>query len=731
MAGAASAHQAASASREETSQQRAGRRRRTSADPQLAQQGATAAAADAPAALDSLSRLQQLADASPQVAQLRRLQALADGRFAPVAQLAGGPEEELVQGKFATAQLQPQLQQAPRVNNTGLPDQLKSGIESLSGLSMDHVRVNYNSSQPAQLNALAYAQGSDIHLAPGQERHLPHEAWHVVQQAQGRVKATMQIKEGVEVNDEKGLEGEAEVMGGQAVSVGVAQGKPIESDTNDIAAHGGAIQLKGERPLMESLRPNLPWAMKNIGSHVGNYDTHLKPLFNKINEYDRRSAGKLRPDLLAEKHALDAMIANIIGWISEHPQAEVTDLAQIVQIQSVLVVERETVRMQISRWDRHTATDDSPYDQMTEEGMLWSSPLLEYSTKALEKKGKAYFSELSKMNRRSMGDEVGINKLESHEWFTGFVERAKGALGKAVVNHYTTSTRARTMVGGGMKSKMMLEKTAPGFKHNTSAYDDIGLGNTGFLFFFIESPNTPPRDTRFAKGDDSATPARISIPIEESGLLSKGWIMLSDFAQREYPNVYTNKENSQHETWLSTREEEERKKPGNESFTEPVRNFKHGSVIEQEDEYQIESEPDKDRRQVMSTIIPQTRGDKDSKQIYTGPKGKLEISDRIFQNVLVGADIIPGLATRAALEVARISHVNQTLGATMQSLDGDPLMLFMLKDLFRPQAMIPNGLAISSQHVQPPLREEHSEGDKDDSSKRRGMDFWAGRGGNM
>ena len=30
-------------------------------------------------------------------------------------------------------------------------------------------------------DALAYAQGSDIHLAPGQEQHLPHEAWHVVQ----------------------------------------------------------------------------------------------------------------------------------------------------------------------------------------------------------------------------------------------------------------------------------------------------------------------------------------------------------------------------------------------------------------------------------------------------------------------------------------------------------------------------------------------------------------------
>ena len=217
MAGAASAHQAATASREQNSQQRAGRTRRTSADPQRGQHGATAAVTTAPAALDSLSRLQQLADASPQVAQLRRLQALADARFAPVAQLAGDPEEEeRVQGKFSTAQFQPQLQQAPRANNTGLPDQLKSGIESLSGLSMDHVRVHYNSSQPAQLNALAYAQGSDIHLAPGQEQHLPHEAWHVVQQAQGRVKPTLQMKDGVPVNDDTGLEHEADLMGGKA-----------------------------------------------------------------------------------------------------------------------------------------------------------------------------------------------------------------------------------------------------------------------------------------------------------------------------------------------------------------------------------------------------------------------------------------------------------------------------------------------------------------------------------
>ena len=104
-------------------------------------------------------------------------------------------------------------------NNTGLPDNLKSGIENLSGYAMNDVKVHYNSAQPAQLNALAYAQGTDIHVAPGQERHLPHEAWHVAQQKQGRVQPTMQMKEGVPVNDDAGLEHEADVMGAKAMGL--------------------------------------------------------------------------------------------------------------------------------------------------------------------------------------------------------------------------------------------------------------------------------------------------------------------------------------------------------------------------------------------------------------------------------------------------------------------------------------------------------------------------------
>lgn len=107
--------------------------------------------------------------------------------------------------------------QEQRPNQTGLPDGLKSGIESLSGVSLDKVKVHYNSSRPAQFDAVAHTQGSNIHVAPGQEEHLPHEAWHVVQQAQGRVQPTMQMKGGPRVNDNAGLEHEADVMGARAL----------------------------------------------------------------------------------------------------------------------------------------------------------------------------------------------------------------------------------------------------------------------------------------------------------------------------------------------------------------------------------------------------------------------------------------------------------------------------------------------------------------------------------
>ncbi|MEH8015662.1 DUF4157 domain-containing protein [Rheinheimera muenzenbergensis] len=140
-------------------------------------------------------KLQEMANISRQTKQVAQLQAVA--------------------GKHSVQQ-QPFIQK--KNNNTGLPDTLKTGIENLSGYSMDDVKVHYHSDKPAQLQAHAFAQGTDIHIASGQEKHLPHETWHVVQQKQGRVKPTSQLKQKVNINDDISLENEADIMGAMAVS---------------------------------------------------------------------------------------------------------------------------------------------------------------------------------------------------------------------------------------------------------------------------------------------------------------------------------------------------------------------------------------------------------------------------------------------------------------------------------------------------------------------------------
>lgn len=127
-------------------------------------------------------------------------------------------EEELLQGKFES---KPEQEICPSCseptikreeNLTGLPDNIKAGVENLSGIDMSDVRVRYNSDKPAEVGALAYTQGIDIHVASGQERHLPHEMWHVVQQKQGKVQPTKNFNK-ILINDDLELEREADLNG--------------------------------------------------------------------------------------------------------------------------------------------------------------------------------------------------------------------------------------------------------------------------------------------------------------------------------------------------------------------------------------------------------------------------------------------------------------------------------------------------------------------------------------
>lgn len=141
--------------------------------------------------------------------------------------------------------LRPSQPRSRTESETGLPHTLRRGIEKLSGLVMNDVRVHYNSSKPAAVGALAHTQGSHIHVAPGQETHLPHEAWHVVQQKQGRVRSTGALTKGASVNADSGLEREADQMGARA-SRGDSSGRPQKNHLSPVSqpAPAGVIQLK-------------------------------------------------------------------------------------------------------------------------------------------------------------------------------------------------------------------------------------------------------------------------------------------------------------------------------------------------------------------------------------------------------------------------------------------------------------------------------------------------------
>jgi hypothetical protein len=140
-------------------------------------------------------------------------------------------------------------------NKTGLPDELKSGMESLSGIAMDDVKVHLNSQEPEKLKAHAFAQGKDIHVGPGQEQHLPHEAWHVVQQKQGRVKPTLQTPDKVNINDNETLEREATQMGEKAINTTSSADKalvnaaPLSSAPAQLLKKEEEISLKMGKPL--------------------------------------------------------------------------------------------------------------------------------------------------------------------------------------------------------------------------------------------------------------------------------------------------------------------------------------------------------------------------------------------------------------------------------------------------------------------------------------------------
>lgn len=129
----------------------------------------------------------------------------------------GGPslEERMsarMEAHFGTPVIQMKRSGEPAgPQSGGSVDQIISSLEERSGVDLSDVEVHRNSPRPAELGALAYAQGDQVYLGPGQDRHLSHELTHVVQQKQGMVHPTGTL-DGMPVNTSPALEQAADTM---------------------------------------------------------------------------------------------------------------------------------------------------------------------------------------------------------------------------------------------------------------------------------------------------------------------------------------------------------------------------------------------------------------------------------------------------------------------------------------------------------------------------------------
>jgi hypothetical protein len=105
---------------------------------------------------------------------------------ASLRKLAGAMDESprvVAQRKLAEA-----LDNSPRViAQRKLAEAMNSGRRIAREQGPPQSQFAPTALQPVQLSALADAQGTDIHVAPVQEEHLPHEARHAVRQAQGKL----------------------------------------------------------------------------------------------------------------------------------------------------------------------------------------------------------------------------------------------------------------------------------------------------------------------------------------------------------------------------------------------------------------------------------------------------------------------------------------------------------------------------------------------------------------
>ncbi|MEU6478147.1 DUF4157 domain-containing protein [Streptomyces sp. NPDC047017] len=616
----------------------------------------------------------------------------------------GCEHPETPAGGQAAVQRRVSLGEALASPGTPLEPRIRNKAKQAYGMSFDHVLMHSGpvaQRSAAELGALAYTTGSDI---VSQEPNLDdetlfHEVDHVYQQAMGPVAGTSNGA-GANVSSENDAFERSSAANGRRLSQGQAPDLTLPGDAGHsasvqrapAAAHGPAVavQRKGHEKLKEQIKPQQSTG-GSLMSWIKKPDPQSRvtaPVRDAIQAYD--DSPQRDPN-----HCM-GQLADIQqqAYILMEEAQKAAERAYLEEALRVIRAEMEVLGGQVDRDQQMPAAARTPYKDMTDRGTLWKDPEFRNGTLNLGMEGASYVRELSEMNRADQRREIGGRSEDA--WVRGVRAKLSNALEQSVVAHYTPRARFDAIeksADKSLKSKTELDRQSVGDKHNTMNVDTYMLANDGFVFFYIEPAGLKGRKSRFGEGKEGEGEgkARIELGLAESGLLTRGWIMLSDFVQRDYPDILTAKDKPDQVTGSAQ----------SDGASEVSRKFERGMLSEDQLMESLTAFghiENTEERQAHQLARQYAHMDPGSHMSY-GPGNQLQRPELLHNNILAGPDILPGLVDRVVVEIMRFEQTNPALAKSLKEMSGADLMNFLLRHLIKNQAMIPNTVDISKAKV--------------------------------
>lgn len=481
---------------------------------------------------------------------------------------------------------------------TGIPDTTKRKFESRSGVSLDDVRVHYNSDKPKQLQALAYTQGNQVYLGPGQEKQLEHELGHVVQQKQGRLGQAGGIVQDAE------LEYEADHQ--------IIHPSPMPVDPLPKAFNCSVIQKKSGIPLGPRLE-KLKSLTESEKALIAAYDSLADE------ESTREEQKSLLVDIMKELMSQDSP--------SEQAMQVVKDEAAICETQDY------SLRQKITG-DPYSHMDDSPLIRalLTLLPQDLSTASISGTVPNLAK------IVLSRFSTRQVNDLYGMD--ENKKLTKEIIDKIKE---NYVLSHYSHTDQLSvlhstdSLKSMGMIKDIMKEGEQDSLTKDTrfiSKSQDVDVDyfkNTGFVFFFLERKGANFRNTRFGK-------YRYSVPADTS-ILHNAWAILHDLAG------FHSATSRQIKTGIKAGSDEIEIK---RSVTMDIDNNKLMDIM-------MNKKLPQEVRTVCSMITP---GSKKTTTFTTDDKREEKFTEpRLEHGILKGNDIIMGIAHRVSIEIQHIKKL--------------------------------------------------------------------------